>query len=132
MSPEEDVLKALKALAEMDAEKEAPPEVEARLRSAFRQKKHRRVWPWMLAAAAAIVVMIAAVYFRAPRVEPVQVVVEAPKPALVIETPPQPVKVAAPVVRRAKPREVATEFFPLVDFAPPLDRAELVRVNLPA
>jgi hypothetical protein len=31
-----------------------------------------------------------------------------------------------------QPLEIATDFFPLVDFAPPADDTELVRVNLPA
>jgi hypothetical protein len=46
---------------------------------------------------------------------------------------------AAPIARRvarrneaAAPREIATDFFPLVDFAPPVDGAELFRVSLPA
>jgi hypothetical protein len=33
---------------------------------------------------------------------------------------------------RPEPREIATDFFPLVDFAPPVDDGELVRVSLPA
>ena len=35
-------------------------------------------------------------------------------------------------VRQASPREIVTEFFPLDDVAPPFERGELVRVNLPA
>jgi hypothetical protein len=29
-------------------------------------------------------------------------------------------------------REIVTDFFPLVDYAPPFERGELVRVSLPA
>ena len=132
MSPEEDVLRALKALAEADSEKQAPPEVEARVRRAFRRKSRRPVWPWMLAAAAAIVVMIGSVYFRPQRIELVPAVVDPPKAVQVIEPLAEPVKTVVHAPRRERPREVATEFFPLVEFAPQLDRAELVRVNLPA
>lgn len=135
MSPDEDVLAALKALAEADGEKEAPAEVEARLKFAFRRKKRRPVWPWALAAAAAIVVMIGSYYLRPQRIETSPVVaVEKPK---VVEPLPR-VEVAreVPVVRtvprRQRPREIMTEFFPLMDVPPPLDRAQLVRVNVPA
>ena len=133
MSPEEDVLTALKALAEADAAKEAPAEVEARLRFAFRQKKRRPILPWIMAAAAAIVII--AIYFRPQRSEPARAIVDPPKaiePTVVVEPAPQPVKTVARAPRRTRPREIATEFFPLVEFAPPLDRAELVRVSLPA
>jgi hypothetical protein len=34
--------------------------------------------------------------------------------------------------RPAAPREVTTDFFPLVDYAPPFERGELVRVSVPA
>jgi|SRR5579872_2757679 len=135
MSPEEEVLTALKALAEADAEKEAPPEVEARLKFAFRRKRRRPVWPWAMAAAAAIVVMMIALYFRPRPVEPVRAVVEPPKvvqPVHEIEIAPQPVRRVARVSRPRQQREVVTDFFPLMDVVTPLDRAELVRVNLPA
>jgi hypothetical protein len=33
---------------------------------------------------------------------------------------------------RPQPREIATEFFPLVEFGPPMEDGELVRVSLPA
>jgi len=45
------------------------------------------------------------------------------------------VRITQRVARRPKPAaagEIATDFFPLVDFAPPIDGAELVRVSLPA
>ncbi len=41
-------------------------------------------------------------------------------------------KPRAPRVQPPVQREIATDFFPLVDFAPPTDNGELVRVSLPA
>jgi len=132
---DKDVLLALKALADSERDLEAPPEVEQRLRFAFRRRRQPRRWPWMLAVAAALVVMIAAAYFRPRPAQPAVAVVEPPKavqPAPTVEPAPIPVKQAVRATRRARPREVVTDFFPLVDIAPPLDRAELVRISLPA
>jgi len=136
MSRDDKVFAALKALADADRAQEAPPEVEARLRAAFRGKRRRLVWPWAIAAAAAIIVIFAATYLRPKPVGPVHVAADPPKtvqPVAVAESvPPQarkPVRVSS---RRPEPREIVTDFFPLMDAPPPLDRAELVRVNLPA
>ena len=49
---EEDVLKALQALAESDRDREAPADVEAKLRSAFRKRYKTRIWPYFAVAAA--------------------------------------------------------------------------------
>jgi len=43
---------------------------------------------------------------------------------------PKPVRPARLNVRQ--PREVVTEFFPLLDVAPPFERGELLRVTVPA
>jgi hypothetical protein len=137
MSPEEDVLAALRALADADREREAPPEVEGRLRTAFRKKRRTPVWLWAMAAAAAIVVTMAtttSIYFRPRPVEPSRAVVDPPKvvqPAQVVVSEPRPAQVVR-ARRSARPQEITTDFFPLVDVAPPLDRGELVRVSLPA
>jgi hypothetical protein len=133
---EEDVLAALKAVKDADASREAPRAVEDRLQFAFRRKRRAiRRWPWMLAVAAAVVVMISTIYFRPRRVEePVRtVVVETPRveqqaPVVAVTQ----AKRSARPARRMQPREVMTDFFPLVDVAPSVDRAELVRVSLPA
>ena len=105
-----------------------------------------RAWQWIPAVAAAAILAIVAWHYRAPRVEPVRVASDvAPGLAPVIQrqitgTQPRIARVpAAQVTRRnagrapySQPQEIATDFFPLVDFAPPVDDAELVRVSLPA
>jgi hypothetical protein len=146
-----DVLLALKALADADRETKAPPYVESQLRAAYAAKFNNkkvvpiRVWPrrvaWIAAAAAIIVVALA----MRPRQQASQVAHDVPKvqqPAPVIadfgtvpvQTVAQtPRRIARPFAgARPRPTEVVTDFFPLVDLAPPLDRASLVRVNLPA
>ncbi len=138
MSGDDRILPALKALAEQDSTKEAPAEVEVRLRAAFRRKRRRPGlwWAAAAAAAAAVVAMIAAYSVRPKPVEPAQVVIEQPKPVhdvpVVVSREPEPVKQAARTRRRAGPREIVTDFFPLMEAPPPLDRAALVRINLPA
>ncbi len=143
MSGDDRILPALKALAEQDSTKEAPAEVEVRLRAAFRRKRRRPALWWAAAAAAAaavvaaaVVAMIAAYSVRPKPVEPAQVVIEQPKPVhdvpVVVSREPEPVKQAARTRRRAGPREIVTDFFPLMEAPPPLDRAALVRINLPA
>jgi hypothetical protein len=133
MNPED----ALRALADADRDRQAPPEIEARLLVAFGKKRRGPVWP--IAIAAALIIMLGAVYFRPHRIEPVQVTA-APAPSVERQRPaPENVRPVAQSVatplrarRNRRPREVATEFFPLVEMSPPLDRAELLRVSLPA
>ena len=138
-----DVAAALRALAEEDCGLEAPKHVEARLMQAFRQKQSRRRWRiglgWSLAAAAAIVVLLAGMRGRRPEARqtqyaPPQFVATAPAPVEIVEPPaPAPVRKARPVERPAnlQPREIVTEFFPLMDGAPPFERGELLRVTVP-
>jgi len=131
---EESVIAALRALAEQDCEREAPKEVEARLLSAFRRKRARRKLKTLalasLAAAAAITL-----FFVRPQPKPV--VTTPTRPQLLVSAP-EPVEIAAPPapkqVRpvRRQPREVVTDFFPLLDVAPPFERGELLRVTVPA
>lgn len=155
---------ALKALAESDRGLEAPPEVEAKLRAAFQvhtqesrvpgtrgRNRPMLVWRWIpgVAAAAVAIFAIVAAYYRGPRVVPVRVATgTATGAAPVIQrqiTGTQPGITRAPAAQTTRrkaarapyspPREIATDFFPLVDFAPPMDNvdgAELVRVSLPA
>ena len=49
-------------------------------------------------------------------------------------TEPTPVPKATPTARTVKrePREIVTQFFPLLDVAPPFERGELLRVMVPA
>jgi len=161
MKPEDEVLADLKALAESGRGLEAPARVEANLRAAFRAHRSRessarkvQMFRWIPAmAAAAILLIVIARYglHRTPEtpgaapaiagirvagpglsnvaavVHPVSSDVRAPG----VEA----VRITQRVARRPKPAaagEIATDFFPLVDFAPPIDGAELVRVSLPA
>jgi len=149
MRPEPDIQpglrSALDALAGADRGAEAPPELEAKLRAAFRNhQRHRklRIWRWIPAVAAAAIIVVVAYYQRpgprVTRVESVAPVVAQPSsdvPVPVVKVAP----VARPIFRNAartrkssSPQEIATEFFPLVALAPPIDGGELVRVSLPA
>lgn len=116
----------LRALAESDREKEAPPEVEIRLKAAFRRKYKRRMWPYF--AAAAMAAGMASFFVRVPKLQTMEIAVVTP-PAPILR-----VAKAAPrkVVHRKQPREVVTEFYPLMEDPPPFERGELLRVSLPA
>lgn len=106
---------------------------------AFRKHRARRVWKraaavvTMLTAAAAVILAIV-VHPRPSESRPAEPVVVAtpeaePKPADVPATP-SPRKAQH---RRQPPlREIATEFYPLLDVQPPFERGELVRVVVPA
>jgi len=103
---EESIRELLQGLAKADVRAEAPAEIEARLRKAFCARRNKRVWRkamFWTASAAAILLLIAFVN-RKPEV---------------------------PVVR-AQPSEVVTDFFPLMDPAPPFQRGRILRVELPA
>jgi hypothetical protein len=116
----------LKALADHDRERETPEAVELRLRSAFREKYAHPKWPYCAIAAAVVLALL--IY---PRPEPQTM-------EIAVATPPAPVlalsKTAPPktVHRRPPPTEVVTEFYPLMEDAPPFERGELLRVSLPA
>jgi hypothetical protein len=114
----------LKALADSDREREAPPEVEVRLRVAFRRKFRRRVWPYFAAVAAGMALF----FLRVPKSQTMDIAVVTP-PAPVLEV----VKPAMrKVVHRKQPQEIVTEFYPLMEDPPPFERGELLRVSLPA
>jgi hypothetical protein len=117
----------LRALAESDREKEAPPEVEIRLKAAFRRKyQRRRLWPYF--AMAAVAAGMALFFVRVPKAQTMEIAVVTP-PALALEaSKPLPRK----VMHRKQPREVVTEFYPLMEDPPPFERGELLRVSLPA
>ncbi len=116
-----------------------------------------RLWRWVPAVAAAAILAIVALYYRGPRVAPVRVasrivsgvgsgVATGAAPVIhrqITGTQPGIDRAAAGQTTRrnaarapySPPQEIATDFFPLVDFAPPMDNAdggELVRVSLPA
>ena len=136
------VVTALRALAEHDREREAPEEVESRVLSAFRQnrgktrtrRKARTVALATLAVAAGITL-----FFARPHPQPKQVAPMAVKEQpIAVAAPPVPMPKALPKARSVKrrpsqqPREIVTQFFPLMDAAPPFERGELLRVTVPA
>jgi hypothetical protein len=116
----------LRALAESDRELEAPAAVEARLRLAFRGKYARPKWPYFVLVAAAAIVL--SIYIR-PRPQTMEIAVATPPVAVVPVVKPTAWKASH---RHRPPREVVTEFFPLMDDLPPFERGELLRVRLPA
>jgi hypothetical protein len=139
---DESVQDLLRALAEADASAEAPPEIEIRLRNQFRSRKRQQVWRQaaMWAASAAAVIALFVVFAgRKPAVVPANPVVMSP-PAVTVP------QVAAPsisqtavapslrpiAVRPRQRQEIVTDFFPLMDPAPPFERGQLLRVELPA
>jgi hypothetical protein len=135
---EETIVVALRALAESDRDREASPEVETRLRQAFRRRL--AAWRWRraaVAATAAAAVVAGIVFFSGGRKSPVQVPSVAAvvqQAAAVVEPAPA---VSKPVrrpahVRPAMPQELATDFFPLTDVALPFEHGEMVRVTVPA
>jgi hypothetical protein len=137
---EDRVLQALGALTENDREREAPMAVEARLLREFRKQPARRGWRWLGIAAAAAGVVVAGFLSTNRASKPAA---SAALPAIQVQQPAAPAgAVATPArgkaVRRvasvASPeaREVMTDFFPLMDPAPPFERGQILRVQLPA
>jgi hypothetical protein len=136
---DERVLAALQALREADEEREASPELEARLMQAFRWRR-QRVWRWAgvgIAAGIVGLVGLPAAHRPGQRELGAAAAVRAPASAVVtgpsVKAPEEPPK-PRPVLRKARPqlREIVTEFYPLMDTPPPFERGELVRVSLPA
>jgi hypothetical protein len=136
---EDRILKALSALKEADDGLEASPAVEAQLMDAFRKQRSQR-FPNRASAGVAMLALAAMAVTVAVR--PRRLVSHPPEPASAFVTPdvrPQAeVTPATPVphkVKRRKPapiREIATQFYPLLDVQPPFERGELVRVVVPA
>jgi hypothetical protein len=144
---EDNVMEALEALRDADQSREAAPHVEAHLleqyRSRWARRLRARLWTRAsasAAAAAAAIVMAVTMYVHRPQGAPEPpavsirptVVPAAPPPDPAVHPPLRPKPV--PVRRTAEvvPHEVYTDFFPLMDLAPPLERGELVRVTVPA
>jgi hypothetical protein len=126
---------ALRALAAEDAAKEAAPHVEARLVAVYRRR--RRALSWALTAAAAVVVLLTAVEVRRTSRSAGDLAVAPPAGRLAADqevrrTMPAAKSVTPPSLARPQPVEVSTEFFPLLEIAPPFERGELVRVTVPA
>ena len=133
---EDRVLEALRALAASDCEREAPRAVEARLLRKFRTRSASYKYRWGGIAAVAAGLMLA-VSLSTNHVT---------KPVVSVQPPVIPARPAAPVIEAEVPaarkvvrkmahpqtREVMTEFFPLIDSAPPFERGQMLRVQLPA
>jgi hypothetical protein len=142
---DEQVRRALQMLAVADRDQSAPPAVEERLKLAFRRRRKVLAWKrtaiWTMAAAAAIV-GIAVLRDSKPRQSAAPLISHVQPPATGNPTvkPPAVQQVVASTTpkrspqrgRPLPPREVVTEFFPLVDYAPPFERGELVRMRVPA
>lgn len=145
----------LSLLAERDRELEGPPQLEERLILAFRARKRRRAIRWGLLGAAAIFAVsllpvsrwmrpagshmavtpsrLPAMVAEVERTRPVKV-----EPKLVMPSRPPRRMMAKQEVRREEVqrekvrREVDTEFFPLAEAAPPFERGQIWRLEVPA
>jgi hypothetical protein len=133
----------LLALAEADTHAEASPEIEIRLRKKFRSWKRRRVMRQAVVvgvAAAAVIILTFTLTNRRNSTAPVNALL----PGMPVATSPdvsvsnEPVEEPVLPVRKPippempEPEEIVTEFFPLMDPAPPFGRGQLLRVELPA
>lgn len=141
MSSEQDIARALRALAGADAEVEASPALEGRVVRDYRHRLKRvppvlsawrRLQPAVALAAAAILIAFAIVARRPAH--HTTVVTQAPRVMVpAVSSPPLPPAAKAQPARRPPlPREIMTPFFPLIDDPPPVDRGELLRVTVPA
>ena len=139
---EERIVEALRTLSEQDASREASPEVEARLRFQFQSRRRRRAWRraavWAgtgttAAAAAAMIVFLIVANHKPPAPASVHEVVTQSVVAQPEAAPVAVVKATRRVPKSVpRPQEVVTDFFPLMDPAPPFERGQLLRVELPA
>jgi len=140
------VLQALRALAENDRASEAPPEVEARLLGAFHARQARRVrrqrrWVGVATLAAGFLIALLLWPDRTPKpgvsaAQPVSQAPEmaqaAPAAAVVSSIRRAPRKVARKIATVPQAHEVVTDFFPLMNPAPSFERGQMLRVQLPA
>jgi hypothetical protein len=134
---EDRILKALNALKEADDGLEASPGVEAQLMDAFRKHRARRVGARVTASATILcagAVIAAMVGWPAARHSSrAAAVIVTPEPVPQTEvTPATPAPRKVRHRKQAPVREIATEFYPLLDVQPPFERGELVRVVVPA
>lgn len=131
---------ALRALAEHDRGREAPAKVETRLLAAYRKRRGRRKVKTVALATLAVAAAIT-LFFARPQPQPKRIgpmpVREQPMAVAAGHLPvtvPMPKGQARPVKRQPseQPREIVTQFFPLLDVALPFERGELLRVTVPA
>jgi hypothetical protein len=143
---QDQVLQALRALAENDRASEARPEVEARLLDAFHARQARSVrrqrrWVGVATLAAGFVIALLLWPDRTPKsavsaVQPISQIPEtaraSPAAAVVSSVTRAPRKVARKIVTVPQAHEVVTDFFPLMNPAPAFERGQMLRVQLPA
>ena len=155
---EHKVLEALEALAENDRLSGVPPSVEMRLIQAFRARRPKRAFPsWAavcsIAAAAGLLTVVTVQHrpWHIPTPKPFAevgrtekavavAITETPKAAahpmrpIMPKRPPNPARIEEQNATRQEQNatEMVTDFFPLIDPAPPFDRGEILRVQLPA
>jgi hypothetical protein len=141
---EDQALQALRALAECDRYKEAPPEVEARLLGAFRSRRRPgRRWAAIAALATGLLITLLLWPNRTP--EPsasgMPPGLQAPEtaksspavvPATKVARTPHKLARKVTAVEQPQPHEVVTDFFPLMNPAPSFERGQMLRVQLPA
>ena len=140
-SEEAAAIRALASLKDADRNLEAPPSLERRLLEEYRRRQVRRGWTgWSLFASLAAGVALVLYVDRSASPRPASPVSSVPSVQQVAQSPASvpsadhQVRPARPAlssgsVRHASPpREIVTEFFPLMDAAPPLGRGQLLRV----
>jgi hypothetical protein len=143
LAEEKRLTEGLLAWVAVSMEEQAPPEVEEKLRAAFRRQpapvRHGRRW-LIIAAAGSIAAAI--VLFKLPGPPPPKAAPPILKSAnqeigVPVVAPVKSVASSRPVIRRPRRRpvqlEIATEFLPVAvdDGWTPLDGGRLVRVKLP-
>jgi hypothetical protein len=136
MKPEVQVQNALRALADQDRslESQTPAHaIFARRQPASHWKTGAAFAAIALAAAAALILSLRPSPQPIERPTPIVTSAATPIPELVPATTPKPVRRAKrPAPIAAEPREVVTEFYPLMDAPPPFERGQLLRVVVPA
>jgi len=141
---EDPVRDILRTLADEDAAAEVSHQIEVRLRQEFRSWKRRRIVkrisPWVLMAAAIVLVFTFAnrkdTMLPTPRES--SAVEQAVAHTAPLTAPVKPIEPASPrapggaAAGTSEPVEIVTDFFPLMDPAPPFERGQVLRVELPA
>jgi hypothetical protein len=138
---EDEVLQTLRALAENDLGAQASRALESHLLREFRARRAGRPYRWPVIAAVAAGVLIAA--FLLVHREPKSAASAEPAAAesfALAQPSAAPMPVAAPrkmnrkltASHQPERREVMTDFFPLMSPAPPFERGQMLRVQLPA
>lgn len=139
MHTEDKVRAALQALADQDRSRQS--QTPAHIIYAWHRPRKWNLGTAFGAIGVAAAAMLAAIFMypsqtvptpRPP--EPPRVAVAEPAP-IVLKTKPEPqplpVKHTKRIAPKEQPREVVTDFFPLMDVPPPFERGQLLRVVVP-